>query len=122
MRQAIADEVDWNSEFRVIWPDGTQHWLIARGRIYRDAGDDARMLGIVMDVTERRRTEESLRETKAALDFALQSTAVGDWDLDLDLKSSRRSLRHDQCFGYAHAVTEEAWGIVRHIHPDDRRR
>ncbi|MGY2737205.1 PAS domain-containing protein, partial [Sphingomonas sp. UYP23] len=125
MTQAVADESDWHSEFRVIWPNESVHWLIARGRMYRDAGDDARMLGIVMDVTDRRRTEEALRATKAALDFALQSTEVGDWDLDLELNRSRRSLRHDQCFGYTEAVDDATWGIdafIRHIHPDDRHR
>lgn len=125
MQHAIAEEVDWSTEFRVIWPKGEVHWLVARGRIYRDAGDESRMLGIVMDITEQRRTEKALRETKAALDFALQATEVGDWDLDLNLNKSRRSLRHDQCFGYTQAVPENAWGVdafLRHIHPEDRYR
>jgi len=69
--------------------------------------------------------EEALRETKAALEFSLTSGRIGDWDLDLITDTSRRSLRHDQCFGYDHSIPEADWGIavfMRHVHPDDRAR
>ena len=72
---------------------------------------------------ERKMAEASLRETKAALDFTLESAEVGDWDLDLIHDTSRRSLRHDQCFGYNEPVAE--WGFERfieHVHPEDRAR
>jgi PAS domain S-box-containing protein len=124
MREAVKDSQDWVSEFRVVWPDGSVHWLIACGRIYRiEEGRPVRMLGIVMDITERKKTEEALRETKAELEFALESAQIGDWDLDLVTDTSRRSLRHDQCFGYNQAIPEAEWGIeafIRHVHPEDR--
>src|SRR3954470_8068457 len=69
--------------------------------------------------------EEALRETKAALEFSLTSGRIGDWDLDLIADPSRRSLRHDQCFGYDHPIRERDWGIavfMRHVHPHDRAR
>ena len=43
--------------------------------------------------------------------------------MDLITDTSRRSLRHDQCFGYDHSIPEAEWGIavfMRHVHPDDR--
>src|SRR5271170_1815322 len=125
-RQAVEISQDWSAEFRVVWPDGSVHWLGARGRIYQVAeGKPSRMLGIVMDVTERKSAEEALRATKASLEFALESGQVGDWDLDLLNDTSRRSLRHDQCFGYDNPIPEAQWGIevfVRHVHPEDRQR
>ena len=69
--------------------------------------------------------EEALREAKAALEFSLTSGRIGDWDLDLITDTSRRSLRHDQCFGYDHVIPEADWSIgvfIRHVHPDDRAR
>lgn len=68
---------------------------------------------------------ELLHQTRAMLEFALDSAQIGDWDLDLLHDTSRRSLRHDQCFGYHAAIPEEKWGIdvfVRHVHPLDRER
>ena len=43
-------------------PDGTAHWLAARGKFYyaRD-GSAERMIGVSMDITERKLAEETLR-------------------------------------------------------------
>ena len=74
---------------------------------------------------ERKDTEAALRETKAVLEFTLAAAKIGDWDLDLVHDTSRRSLRHDQCFGYSTPIPESEWGIkvfLRHIHPEDRGR
>ena len=80
-------------------------------------------VGAVMDITERKKTEETLHETRTVLEFALKSGQIGDWDLDLVNDTSRRSLRHDQCFGYNTPIPESSWGIevfARHLHPKDR--
>ncbi|MGC1550993.1 MAG: PAS domain-containing protein [Rhodanobacter sp.] len=126
LRRAADKLQDWDSEFRVVWPDGSLHWIAGRGSVYRTKeGKAARMLGLVMDITERKKTEETLRETKAALEFSLNATRIGDWDLDLTNDTSRRSLRHDQCFGYGTPIPESDWGIEvfsRHVHPEDRAR
>lgn len=73
------------------------------------------------DITGSKLAEESLRASKATLDFTLESAQVGDWDLDLITDKARRSLRHDQCFGYNEPVAE--WGFekfIQHVHPEDR--
>src|SRR5580693_9088447 len=125
-RSAVDPSRDWASEFRVVWPDGSVHWLAARGRIFEmREGKPSRMLGVVMEITDRKIAEEALRETKAALEFTLTSGRIGDWDLDLITDTSRRSLRHDQCFGYDSPIPEADWGIavfIQHVHPDDRAR
>jgi PAS domain S-box-containing protein len=48
-------------EFRIVQPDGTAHWLSARGKFYyaRD-GSPERMIGVSMDITERKLAEEAL--------------------------------------------------------------
>ncbi len=69
---------------------------------------------------ERKRAEEKLRESRATLEFILESAQIGDWDLDLIEDTATRSLRHDQCFGYTEPVAE--WGseiFLKHVHPDD---
>jgi PAS domain S-box-containing protein len=82
-------------------------------------GDFTRTM--LVDITER----VLLEQAKKALEFTLKSGLVGDWSLDLIHDTSRRSLRHDQCFGYETPVSEANWGIkefINHVHPDDRPR
>jgi PAS domain S-box-containing protein len=57
---------------------------------------------MMVDITER----VLIEQTKTALEFSLESGQVGDWDLDLIHDTSRRSLRHDQCFGYDEPIPE----------------
>ena len=53
------------AEFRVVWPDNTIHWLYAKGQVYRDShGNPVRMVGVNMDITERKRSEAALRESE----------------------------------------------------------
>jgi PAS domain S-box-containing protein len=48
-------------EFRVVLPDGTVRWLGSRGKFYYARnGNPERMLGVSLDITERKRAEEAL--------------------------------------------------------------
>ena len=62
VRGAMERKEDVNIEFRNVRPDGNVRWLNSRGQsIYDEAGRPSRVLGITIDVTERRQAEESLR-------------------------------------------------------------
>ncbi len=65
LRQAaIRDRQPFSAQFRVLWPDGTTHWIAANGRgtYQKSSGRPLRMRGILLDVTERKQTEERLQE------------------------------------------------------------
>jgi len=65
--RAIVDG-EGASEYRVAWPDGSVRWIQARGKVFFDeAGEPLRWIGINMDVTERKRMEESFRRQAEAL-------------------------------------------------------
>ncbi len=59
MEAAIQDGSDYDIEYRVIWPDGQERWVHARGRADAivQGGSAKRMAGISLDITERRRAE-----------------------------------------------------------------
>ena len=66
VKKAIESHADCDTEFRVLWPGGSLRWISARGRAYYDgAGQPIRMLGIASDVTERKRSDQALRESEA---------------------------------------------------------
>ena len=56
---------------------------------------------ITVDITERKRAEEALRESEATLRIAINAADLGVWDLDLRTDAVTHSLRHDQIFGYS---------------------
>ncbi|RCJ16950.1 hypothetical protein A6S26_32105 [Nostoc sp. ATCC 43529] len=65
--------------------------------------------------------QEALRESEERLRFALQSAELGDWDLDLTNQTARRSLRHDQIFGYESLLPEWTYEMfLEHVLPEDR--
>ncbi len=56
-------------EWRVLWPDGSIHWIAGRWQVFMDeSGEPSRVVGVNMDVTERKRTEEMLFEVNRTLE------------------------------------------------------
>jgi PAS domain S-box-containing protein len=56
----------YRHEYRVIWPDGSVHWISDSGRVFNDLdGRPLRMCGVVRDITERKRIESRLLENVA---------------------------------------------------------
>jgi two-component system, sporulation sensor kinase E len=65
LQSAINETDEFNHEFRVSWPDGSVHWLIGRGKTVRGRrGKPIRLVGIFLDVTGRRQTEATLRQSE----------------------------------------------------------
>jgi len=60
-KQARRGERPYNTEFRVVWPDNSIHYLKAYGQFVRDEnGQPIRMIGINYDITERKQMVEAL--------------------------------------------------------------
>src|SRR5688572_27324713 len=61
-------------ECRIQWPDTSIHWISAKGRAYRNAtGAPVRMMGTLMDITERKHVEEELKAANASLDAIIEN-------------------------------------------------
>lgn len=59
----------FEAEYRIVWPDGSLHWLAVRAVFQYDAQEQPRhMLGIAMDVTRRRMQEDALRRLNKTLE------------------------------------------------------
>ena len=76
LHDALADGEHWRSEHRVLQADGSHRWVVAHGRIERDAGRQAqRMPGVLVDITDRKRAEEALQEADRRKDEFLATLA-----------------------------------------------
>jgi PAS domain S-box-containing protein len=98
-------------------------WDVMVTPIFDNEGQVVRLLSVSRDVTAMHQAREELRGTAAHLQFTLAANRIGEWEIDLATGKIRRSLRHDECFGYAEPVAE--WGtkdFIEHVHPDDRER
>jgi PAS domain S-box-containing protein len=59
----------FSEDFRVVWRDGTIHWLRSQGTYHYAAnGEPERMLGISIDITESKRAEQALEEMNRTLE------------------------------------------------------
>jgi PAS domain S-box-containing protein len=61
-QKAIQQRTPYHQEYRVIWKDGSQHWVEERGRVfYGRTGEPKKMTGVVIDIDARKQAEEELR-------------------------------------------------------------
>ncbi len=115
---------EFHAEYRILHqPEGDVRWVLARGRVLFQDGVPLRMLGVLMDVTERRSLEEALAQRARLeaeltdLDALAHSTLAIDEVLGRLLRNAAEALRCDT----AHIVLTPAAGLARlsWSHPDD---
>jgi PAS domain S-box-containing protein len=86
LADVLAGRAPYDTEYRVAWPDATIHWVAGRGRVERDeAGNPIRLVGINMEVTERKAAEGALRGSELRFRLALRHAPVSVAAQDRDL-------------------------------------
>lgn len=79
LSNALQKHTDYNAEYRVIYPDGSIHWVVSRGRgIYNTWGQPVRMVGVTIDISDRKLAEQQIRAQAALLDVATEAILVRD--------------------------------------------
>ncbi len=65
LEAAIRERAPQRAEYRIFWPDGSLHWLVASGRILFNPDDHpTTLVGVVLDVTERHIAMDTLLRTE----------------------------------------------------------
>ena len=119
--RCIAARDAFVAEFRVVWGDGSVHWMAARGECVFDAeGAATSMRGAVLEVTHRKQAEATLQSSHERFQLVTRATNDAVWDWNLGSGSLWWNDGYQALFGYSPRETEptlDSW--TRHIHEDD---
>lgn len=72
---ALEQRTSLRYECRVVWPDGSEHWISVHGGVHERPDKGPHMLGVVADISERIHSEHTLQEAKRAKDSVLELLA-----------------------------------------------
>jgi PAS domain S-box-containing protein len=83
VRQMIDDAIhkgqDFDSEYRLVLPDGIVRWMATRGSVHLDAdGKPARLLGISIDITDRKQAELEAKQRRDELSHLSRVALIGE--------------------------------------------
>ncbi|POA18203.1 hybrid sensor histidine kinase/response regulator [Pseudomonas sp. FW300-N1A1] len=77
IKHCITHGTEYAEEYRLLQADGEVRWVFARGRCYKDHhGRPLRFLGAALDLTERKRTEQALRQSQTELQLIINAMPV----------------------------------------------
>jgi PAS domain S-box-containing protein len=115
---------NFDHEYRLVMPDGSVKHVNVVARAERDELDELEFVGAVMDITERRRAEEALRQSESYLAEAQRLTHTGSWVWSVPGRDSLHlSEEWYRIYGFDPKKGVPAWEErLRRIHPEDRAR
>jgi len=106
VQQAIERRGEYHLLYRVIWPDGTIHWIDSRGRV-----GDGSIAGTTIDVTEQHVLEEQLARESSRTRMITTHVAEALWFMDASGRVTYMNPAAEEIFGWS---VDEVRGRVLH--------
>lgn len=113
-------------EYRMLAADGREVWLHDVVSVEMLDGQPVTLRGVMVDITERKRAEETLRKSQAHLVASQRIAQVGSWELgldspDLDSNALQWSDEAYRVFGYEPGQVQPSNATFwTRVHPEDR--
>ncbi|WP_126173065.1 EAL domain-containing protein [Altericroceibacterium xinjiangense] len=120
--QGLKETDGYECEFRMIRADtGETRWIASRTKVVRDEnGEMIRAIGAHLDITDRKRAEEALRESEERFRLAAEAAGLGIWDYDAATQSRNWSGRLREILGISDTVRPSRAAALERVHQDDR--
>ena len=122
VEMALKGEKEFNTEFRVVWPNGTVRYIQATAVIHRDEkGKPLKMIGTNWDITQTKEAQLKYIEVADRLNLATNAAQIGIWEYDIANDSSVWDDNVYKLYGIdkeGFDGSDAAWRSM--IHPEDR--
>lgn len=116
----IERDVPFDCEFRIKLADDTERWLYSHGGAVRDdSGKALRVHGASVDITERKRADEELRESQSRFAAALAVADLGTFEWDVLTDAVTLDDRSREMFGFAEGEGTHAQHVFARINAAD---
>lgn len=101
LNRATLEQQDYHHQFRVVWSDGSIHWIEAKGKCFCDQrGQAVRMLGTCVDISDRILAQAALQKANDELEFRVlertQQLSYANAELEIELLEHQRTQRRLQ--------------------------
>ncbi|NJN61967.1 MAG: response regulator [Coleofasciculaceae cyanobacterium RL_1_1] len=110
IQAALSGVADYDTEFRIVRPDGEIRFLQASAIVQRDEHSQPLvMIGVNYDITKLKRTEQQLQQQLETINAAVESIAILQDERFISINPA-----HIELFGYAHAdeLLGKSWKIL----------
>jgi PAS domain S-box-containing protein len=117
---SLKESLAFENEYRIHWPDGSLHWIVASGRVlHNDAGVPFHMVGVSLDNTIHKMAEDSLKESEYRFRTLAEAIPQLSWTC---LPDGNCDYLSQQWIDYTGIPLEEQLGLkwLSVLHPDDR--
>jgi PAS domain S-box-containing protein len=115
---AVSARGSFEHSYRVHEAGGAPGWRQAFGRFEQSPADaEARLSGVLMDVSRQKAAESELQESRRWRDLAVDGAGMSVWEIDIESGTRRGSQLDFSLFGFSPTSTEE-FSLL--IHPEDR--
>jgi PAS domain S-box-containing protein len=113
----------YETEMRLRRADGEYRWFLVRTAPLRDEqGNVVKWYGVSIDIEDRKRAEEALKESQRRLEEAQRIAHVGHWDRDLETGLITWSDEIYRILGLPMQEGDSRTEWLDVVHPEDRQR
>jgi PAS domain S-box-containing protein len=110
----------FEAEYRFYRTDGELRWHLMRAEmIIGPDGTPARTVGVLLDITARKKAEEALREREAELRSALDAGSLATFVIDFATGEIKSSARINELYGYPPGQILTIADLRARYHPQD---